>query len=92
LATPETEFWDEIQTKVFRVLLLVLHTHLYNFALRFLFLQTHTTSYSFYSVSVSTLQEKGEKPDRKPHPLSTGLRNPNRNKSMSRNLKEIGCS
>jgi hypothetical protein len=41
---------------------------------------------------VSTVNEKGGKPDKKPHPLSTGLRNPNINKSMSRNLKEIGCS
>jgi hypothetical protein len=91
LATPETEFWEEIQTKVLRVLLLVIHIHLYSFALRFLFLQTHTTSYSFYSVSVSTLKEKEGKPVRNPHPLSTGLRNPYRNKSTSRNLKEIGC-
>ncbi len=41
------EFLDEIQTKVLRVFLLVIHCHLYSFALRFLFLQTHATSYSF---------------------------------------------
>jgi hypothetical protein len=41
---------------------------------------------------VSTVKEKGGKPDRKPYPLSYGLRNPYRNKSMPRNLKEIGCS
>jgi hypothetical protein len=44
---PEAEFLVEIQTKVLRVFLLVIHSHLYRFALRFLFLQTHTTSYSF---------------------------------------------
>ncbi len=44
-----------------------------SFALRFLFIQTHATSYSF---------RKGEwskKPDRKPYPLPYGLRNPYRN-------------
>jgi hypothetical protein len=43
----EAEFLDEIQTKVLRVFLLVILIHLYSFALRFLFLQTHATSYSF---------------------------------------------
>ncbi len=55
---PEGEFLDKIQTKVFRVFLLAIHSHLYSFGLRFLFLQTratfyiflqtHATSYSFY--------------------------------------------
>jgi hypothetical protein len=40
---PEAEFLDEIQTKVLRVFLLAIHSHLYSFALRFLFLQTHAT-------------------------------------------------
>ncbi len=44
----EAEFLDEVQTKVFRVFLLAIHSHLSTFALRFLFLQTHATSYSFY--------------------------------------------
>jgi hypothetical protein len=44
---PEAEFLDEFQTKVLSVFLLAIHSHFYNFALRFLFLQTHTTSYSF---------------------------------------------
>ncbi len=35
----EAEFLDEIQTKVLRVFLLAIHSHLYSFALRFLFLQ-----------------------------------------------------
>ncbi len=39
--------------------LLAIHSHLYSFALRFLFLQTHATSYSFWS-SV-TVHRKGER-------------------------------
>ncbi len=49
--------------KSLRVFLLAIHSHLYSFALKFLFLQTHSTSYSFYS-SVTE-----GKPDRKPYPL-----------------------
>jgi hypothetical protein len=48
---PEAEFLDES---------LVIHSHLYSFALRFLFLQTHATSYSFCK------GEKGGKTDGKP--------------------------
>jgi hypothetical protein len=36
LYDPEAEFLDEIQTKVLRVFLLAIHSHLYSFALRFL--------------------------------------------------------
>jgi hypothetical protein len=57
--TTEAEFLDEVQTKVFRVFLLAIHSHLCSFAMRFLFLQTHGTSYSFYS-SV-TVHCKGER-------------------------------
>jgi hypothetical protein len=53
--------------------------------LEILFLQTHTASYSFYSVLLYTVKETG-KPDGKPHPLSCGFR------IMPRNLKEIVCS
>jgi hypothetical protein len=70
--SPETEILDEIKTKVIRVFILAIHSHLYSFALRFLFLQTHATSYNFYS-SV-TVQEKGGKP----YPLPYGLINPYR--------------
>jgi hypothetical protein len=45
----EAEFLDETQTKLLTVFLLVIHSHIYSFPLRFLFLQTHTTVYSFYS-------------------------------------------
>ncbi len=55
------------------------HSYLYSFAMRFLFLQTHATSYSFYSSLLYTVNVKGGKPDRKPYPLPYGLRNPNRN-------------
>jgi hypothetical protein len=66
----------EIQTKVLRVFLLLI------IALRFLFLQIHATSYSFFSVLLYTLKEKGGKPDRKPLPLPYRLRNPYRNLSL----------
>ncbi len=46
---PEAEFLDEIQTKVLKVFLLSMHSHFYSFSLRFQFLQTHATFYSFYS-------------------------------------------
>ena len=50
---------DEIQTKVSRVFLRAIHSHLYSFALRFLFLQTITASYSFDSLV--TVHCKGER-------------------------------
>jgi hypothetical protein len=43
----EAEFLDEILTKFLRDYLLAIKIHLYSFALRFLFLQTHATSYTF---------------------------------------------
>ena len=43
----EAEFLEEIQTKIFRVFLLAIHSHLYSFALRLLFFQTHAISYVF---------------------------------------------
>jgi hypothetical protein len=65
---------------------LLFTNHNYSCALRFLFLQTHTTSYVFlqtqatqtyfYSkVIMYNVKEKGEKP----YPLPYGLRNPYRN-------------
>ncbi len=38
VATVEVEFFDEIQTKVLRVFLLGIYSHLYSFPLKFLFL------------------------------------------------------
>jgi hypothetical protein len=43
----EAEFLEEIQTKVLRVFLLAIQSHLDSCALSFLFLQTHATSCSF---------------------------------------------
>jgi len=70
----EAEFLDEIQTKVIRVFLLAIHSHVHH-SFAYLFLQTHATSYSFYSALLFTLKEKGGKPDRKLHHLPYGLRN-----------------
>jgi hypothetical protein len=63
---------DEIKTEVLRVFLRAIHSHLYSFALRFLFLQTHTTS------------EKRGKPERTQPP---SLRNPYRNFKSENSLK-----
>jgi hypothetical protein len=57
---PEAEFLDEIQTKVLRVFLLAIQSHLNSSALVFLFLQTHATSYSFYSAFLYTVRRKEE--------------------------------
>jgi hypothetical protein len=78
------EFLTEIHTTVLRVFLLAIQRHLYNFALRFLFLQTHATSYIFYSVLLYTVKKTGGKPDRKSYPLPYGLRNPYRNLKSER--------
>jgi hypothetical protein len=59
----EAEFLDEIQIKILRVFLLVIQSHLYSFVLRFLLLQTHATSYSFFSALLYTVKERGGKPD-----------------------------
>jgi hypothetical protein len=65
--------------KSLKSFLLAIQNHHYSFSLRFTFLQTNATSYSFYSVLLYTAKEKGGKPDRKPHTLPYGLRNPYRN-------------
>jgi hypothetical protein len=61
------------------MILLAIHSHLYSFALRFLFLQTHATSYSSTVQFLYAVKENGGKPDRKPHPLPHGLIFPYRN-------------
>ncbi len=60
---------DEIQTKVLRVFLLAIHSHLYSFALDLYFFKltqplTGSTVHLLYMV-----KEKGGKPDRKPYRL-----------------------
>ncbi len=80
--------------KSLKSFLLTIHSYLYSYALRFLFLQTHAASYSFQSKGY-TVKEKRGKPERKPYPPPPYLclRNPYRNlkstlKIMSRNLNE----
>ncbi len=80
----EFEFLDEIQTKVLRVFLLAIHSHRYSFALRYLFLQIHATSYSSYSLLLYMVKEIEGKPDRKTIPPSLWFE-----KNTSRNLKSL---
>ncbi len=72
---------DEIETKVLRVSLLAVHSHLYSFALKFYFFKITQPLVKF--------KEKGGKPDRKPYPLSYGLRNLIKTTSSLRLLKII---
>ncbi len=73
------QHWGQILVrnpdKTLRVFLLAIQSHLYSFALRFLFLQTHATSYNFYS----TRKRRNEEDLIERHPLPFGLRNPYRN-------------
>ncbi len=79
MSIPEAKLLDEIQTKVSRIFLLAIHSHLYSFALRFLFLQTHATSYSFYSwVTVHCKGERRKTWQKTIPPLPNGLRNSHR--------------
>jgi hypothetical protein len=68
LSTAAAEFLDEIQTKVLRVFLIAILSHLYSFSLRFILLQAHATSYDL----LYTAKENGGKPDRKPYHLPYG--------------------
>jgi hypothetical protein len=62
---PEAEFLDEIQTKVFRVFLVAIHSHLSSFVLSSLFLQTHLTTHNFHgSVQSENSQDYAQKPQR----------------------------
>jgi hypothetical protein len=62
---PEAEFLDEIQTKVLRVFLFVIHSHFYSIALRFLFFKLTQP----LTVSV---KEKGGKPNRNSYRVPYG--------------------
>ncbi len=53
----EAEFLDDVQKKVLGVFLFAIHSHLYSIALR-LFLQTHATSYCFWSSVFGHCQEE----------------------------------
>ena len=72
---------DEIQTKAKRAFLLAIQSHLYSFALKFYFFKI--------TQPLVKLKEKGGKPDRKPYPLSYGLRNLIKTTSSLRLLKII---
>ncbi len=74
----EAEFLGEIQTKVLRVFLLAIHSHLYSFALRFIFFKLTQPSQFLQFIYLYTVKEKGGKLDGKPRPLPYGLRNPYR--------------
>jgi hypothetical protein len=67
LSNPEAQFLDEIQTKVLRVFLLAIHSHLDSFALRFLFLLklTQPLTVATAALLLYTVKGKGGKPDRK---------------------------
>ncbi len=72
----EAEFLEDFQTKVLSVFLRAIHSQCYCFALRFLFLQIHATSYTVSRVQlVYTVKEKGGKQ----YPLPCCLRNSYRN-------------
>ncbi len=61
ISSADTHYRGQIfGRKVLRVFLLAILSHLYSFALRFLIIQTHATSYSFYSVLLYIVKVKGE--------------------------------
>jgi hypothetical protein len=64
---PEAEFLDEIQTKILRVFLLVIHSHFRSFACDYFFKLTQPNTVS--TVHTAHCEEKGGKPYRKPYPL-----------------------
>jgi hypothetical protein len=69
---PDAEVLDEIQTKVFRFFLLVIHSHLYSFTLSVL-------NFKLTQPLTVSVKEKIGKPERKLYPLPYGFRNPYRN-------------
>jgi hypothetical protein len=55
--------WGKHQTKVFRVFLLAIQSHISIFALKFIF-SNSCNPLQIYSALVYTVKEKGRKPDR----------------------------
>ncbi len=51
----EAKFLNDIRTKVLRVFLLAIYSHLYSFASSFLFIQTNAISYIFLQIIYCTL-------------------------------------
>ncbi len=64
--------WTKSRRKVLRSFLLAIRSHLYSITLRYLFLQTHATSYSF---SVELLHVHCKEENHIPFPIYS-LRNP----------------
>ncbi len=73
-ASAVSEFLNEIQTEVFRVFLLAIHSHLYSFALRFYFIKLTQPLMISRIQLLYTVKESGGKPDRKPYPPSLWLK------------------
>ncbi len=74
---PEAEFLDETQTKVFRVFLLAIHSHLYSFALEIFISSSSLNLWEFLEFSYCTLQRRKEENLIENHTLvPNGLRNP----------------
>jgi hypothetical protein len=71
LLSAEAEFLDEIQTKILRVLLLAIQSHLYSLAWGFMFLQTHATSYLklLYTVKENWRKEENLIENHTPFPM-----------------------
>jgi hypothetical protein len=82
LPSAEAEFLDEIQAKIFKefssYLFTVTSTALPEISL--------IQPLSYFVQLLYTIKKKGGKPDRKPQPLSYGLRNPYRNLKSENSL------
>ncbi len=89
----EAEFLDEIQTKVIRVFLLAIHSHMYvqlGLEISIFFTLTQLLTVSSVQLLYTVITEKGGKLDRKPikpYHLPYGLRNPCRD-LMSENSQD----
>jgi hypothetical protein len=80
LESVDTEFVDEIQTKVFRVFLLAIHSRLLQLCLEISSNLRNLLGFLQFSYcTVVHCTGKKGKPDRKPYSLPYGLRNPYRN-------------
>jgi hypothetical protein len=69
LACPDAEFLDVIGTKILRVFRLAINSHLYGFAVKFIFLQSHATLTVSTVLLQYTVNEKGGKPARNHTPF-----------------------
>jgi hypothetical protein len=70
LSTPEAEVLDEIHTKILRVFLLAIHSHLYSFALGDFYFFKLTQPLTVSTVQLlHTVKENGGKPDGNHNPF-----------------------